>query len=148
VSDPALVSRRFFGVAIAAVVLTSCINFAPAVPSQASSVEAARSLDAAFADVTGDGSEDVIVGVALPGADAVMRMAQCGSGCLERREQVVLGGDLGGIDTADFDGDGVEDVVVVTSVDARVYFGGAAAAGRPEGLLADDFVVVGVPEQL
>jgi hypothetical protein len=40
--------------------------------------------------VTGDGSEDVIVGVALPGADALVRMAQCGSGCLERREQVQL----------------------------------------------------------
>jgi hypothetical protein len=129
----------FFGVAIAALALTSCINFAPAVPSQASSVEAARSVDAAFADVTGDVSEDVIVAVALPGADALVRMATCGSGCLERREQVVLDGDLAGIDTADFDGDGVEDVAAVSSVDVRVYFGGTATAGRPEGLVADDF---------
>jgi hypothetical protein len=140
-----------------AVVLTSCINFAPAVPSQASSVEAARSLDAAFANVTGDGSEDVIVGVALPGADALVRMAQCGSGCLERREQVVLGGDLAGIDTADFDGDGVEDVVAVTSLDARVYFGGDVGlssrqlydfvAGDGEGAFAPLVNVVLLPSR-
>jgi hypothetical protein len=68
------------------------------------------------------------------------------NGCLERREQITLAGYVGRIDAADFDGDGVEDVAVVTSVDARVYFGGTAAAGRPEGLVADDFVVAGQPE--
>ena len=72
VSDPALVSRRFFGVAVAAVVLTSRINLAPAVPSQASSVEAARSLDAAFADVTGDGSEDQRVAALTPRRPSVV----------------------------------------------------------------------------
>jgi hypothetical protein len=134
------------GVAIASLALASCINVAPAVTSQASTVDAARSVDLVFADVTGDGSDDVIVAVSLPGSDAVVRMLPCGGGCLERREQVAVGGDLGRIDAGDFDGDGVEDVAVATSVDARVYFGGTATAGRPEGLVAEDLVVAAVPE--
>lgn len=43
-------------------------------------------------------------------------------------------------------GEHVEDVAVVTSADVRVYFGDAATRRRPEGLLADDFVVAAVPE--
>ncbi len=94
------------GVAAASLAIASCINFAPAVSSQASSVEAARSGSVGFADVTGDGADDVVVAVSLPGAaDAVVRMAPCGGGCLERREQVVPGGEVRELATADFDGD-------------------------------------------
>ncbi|HKA82839.1 MAG TPA: VCBS repeat-containing protein [Acidimicrobiales bacterium] len=134
------------GVAIASLALASCINFAPAVSSQASTVEGARSVATVFADVTGDGSDDVLVAVSLPGADAVVRMAPCGGGCLERREQVQPGDDVLDLAASDFDGDGVADVSVVTSTGARVYFGGAATKRRPEGLVADDFVVAAVPE--
>jgi FG-GAP-like repeat len=134
------------GVAAAAALLTSCINFAPAVPSQASTIESARSIDVVFGDVTGDGSEDVIVAIALPGADALVRMAPCGAGCLERREEVPVGGDVSQVAAADFDGDDVTDIAVVTAVDARVYFGGRARGQRPEGLAADDFVVAAEPE--
>ncbi len=134
------------GVALASLALASCINFAPAVSSQASTVEGARSVAVEFGDVTGDGSDDVIVAVSLPGADALVRMAPCGAGCLERREQVLPGEDVVDLAASDFDGDGVEDVAVVTSADVRVYFGGAATKRRPEGLLADDFVVAAVPE--
>jgi FG-GAP-like repeat len=134
------------GVALASLALASCINFAPAVSSQASTVEGARSVAVEFGDVTGDGSDDVIVAVSLPGADALVRMAPCGGGCLERREQVLPGEDVVDLAASDFDGDGVEDVAVVTSADVRVYFGGAATKRRPEGLLADDFVVAAVPE--
>jgi hypothetical protein len=128
-------------VAVAAVLLASCINFAPAVSSSASAVEGARSVDVVFTDVTGDGSDDVIVATSLAGPDAVVRMASCGEGCLERREEILPGDQVAQLATADFNDDGVSDVVVVTSADVRVYFGGAAAAGRPEGLVADDFVV-------
>jgi FG-GAP-like repeat len=134
------------GVAVAAMVLASCINFAPALSSPASTVEAARSLDVVFADVTGDGSDDVIVAVSLPGADALVRMAPCGGGCLERREQILVGDEARQLAAADFDGDGAADVAVVTSVDVRVYFGGAATAGRPEGLVAEDLVVAAEPD--
>jgi hypothetical protein len=127
-------------------VLTSCINFAPAKSSQASTVEAARSLDVVFADVSGDGSDDVIVAVSLPDADALVRMAPCGDGCLDRREEVSVDDEVRQLAAADFDRDGVTDVGVVTSVDVRVYFGGAARAGRPEGLVPDDFVVAAEPE--
>ena len=103
-----------------------CINFAPAVSSQASTVEAARSRSVGCADVTGDGADDVVVAVSVPeAAEAVVRMAACGGGCLERREQVVPGGEVLDLATADFDGDGVADVAVVTDTDVRVYFGGA-----------------------
>ena len=105
-----------------------CINFAPAVSSQASTVEAARTRSVGFADVTGDGADDVVVAVAVAvavavsvpeAADAVVRMAACGGGCLERREQVVPGGEVLDLATADFDGDGVADVA---DTDVRVYF--------------------------
>lgn len=98
------------GVALASLALASCINFAPAVSSQASTVEGGRSVAAEFGDVTGDGSDDVIVAVSLPGADALVRMAPCGGGCLERREQVLPGEDVVDLAASDFDGDGVEDV--------------------------------------
>jgi hypothetical protein len=126
----------------ALLVMSSCVNFAPAVGSATSSVEAARSVDGVFADVTGDGAEDVIVAVALPGADALVRMAPCGGGCLERREEVPVGGEVRQLAAADFDGDGVSDVAVATSVEARVYFGGTASPLRPEGLVADEFVAI------
>jgi hypothetical protein len=130
------------GVGAASLAMVSCINFAPAVSSQASTVEAARSGSVGFADVTGDGADDVVVAVSLPEAgDAVVRMAPCGGGCLERREQVVPGGEVLDLATADFDGDGVADVAVETDAGVRVYFGGAAEGGRPEGLVEDDFVV-------
>lgn len=134
------------GLGAASVLVASCVNFAPAVASQASTVEAARSVDVGFADVTGDGSGDVVVAVSLPEADALVRMAPCGGGCLERREEVVAGEGVRDLATADFDGDGVVDVAVVTAADVRVYFGGAATAGRPEGLVADDFVVAAQPD--
>jgi hypothetical protein len=131
------------GVAVAALfVVSSCVNFAPAEASEASTVEAARSVDVVFADVTGDGAEDVVVAVALPGEDALVRMAPCGDGCLTRREQVPVGGEVRQLAAADFDGDGASDVAVVTSVEARVYFGGAASPVRPEGLVADEFVPI------
>jgi hypothetical protein len=133
------------GAAIAAASLTSCINFAPAVPSQASTVESARSIDTVFADVTGDGSQDVIVAISLPDGDALVRMTPCGGGCLERQEEVPVGGEVSQVAAADFDGDGVADIAVVTSGVARVYFGGEAQAGRPEGLVADDFVIAAEP---
>ena len=133
------------GVAAGSLLAVSCINFEPAVPSRASTVEAARTRDAAFADVTGDGADELIVAVTLPEADAVVRMAPCGGGCLERREQVAPGDDVLDLAPADFDGDGVTDVAVVTGTDLRVYFGGAAAAGRPEGLVDDDVVVAAQP---
>ena len=134
------------GVTAASLLAASCINFAPAVSSQASTVEAARSIDVGFADVTGDGADDVIVAVSLPGADALVRMAPCGGGCLERREEVLPGDEVWDLATADFDGDGVMDVAVVTAADVKVYFGGTATAGRPEGLVADDVVVAAQPE--
>ena len=134
------------GVTAASLLAASCINFAPAVSSQASTVEAARSIDVGFADVTGDGADDVIVAVSLPGADALVRMAPCGGGCLERREEVLPGDEVWDLATADFDGDGVMDVAVVTAADVKVYFGGTATAGRPEGLVADDVVVAALPE--
>jgi hypothetical protein len=134
------------GVAAASLLAVSCINFEPPVTSQASTVEAARTRQAAFADVTGDGADDVVVAVTLPeAADAVVRMAPCGGGCLERREQVAPGDDVLALAPADFDGDGVTDVAVVTGSDVRVYFGGAAAGGRTEGLVDDDFVVAAQP---
>ena len=134
------------GVVIASLALASCINFAPAVSSQASTVEGARSVAVEFGDVTGDGSDDVIAAVSLPGPDALVRMAPCGGGCLERREQVLPGDGVRDLAASDFDGDGVTDVAVVTSADVRVYFGGAATTARPEGLVDDDFVVAAVPE--
>jgi hypothetical protein len=130
------------GAVVALLVATSCINFAPAVGTPASAVEAARSVDAVFADVTGDGSDDVIVGVALPGSDALVRMVPCGGGCLQAHEEIPVGAEVRELAPADVDGDGVTDVAVVTSVDARVYFGGAATPPRPEGLVADEFVAV------
>jgi FG-GAP-like repeat len=134
------------GATAASLLAVSCINFASAVPSQASTVDAARSVGVGLADVTGDGADDVIVGVSLPEADAVVRMAPCGAGCLERREQVLPGAEVRDLATADFDGDGVTDVAVVTEADVKVYFGGAATAGRPEGLAADDVVVAAQPQ--
>src|SRR5262245_1301738 len=132
--------------AAASLLAVSCINFAPPVTSQASTVEAARTRTSAFADVTGDGAQELLVAVTLPdAADAVVRMAPCGGGCLERREQVAPGDDVLNLAPADFDGDGVTDVAVVTGTDLRVYFGGAATAGRPEGLVDDDFVVAAEP---
>jgi len=134
------------GVAAASLLAVSCINFAPPVTSQASTVEAARTQTAVFADVTGDGADELLVAATLPqAADAVVRMAPCGGGCLERRDQVAPADDVLDLAPADFDGDGVTDVAVVTGTDLRVYFGGAATAGRPEGLVDDDFVVVAQP---
>jgi FG-GAP-like repeat len=134
--------------ALAVLAAAGCINFEPATPAQASTVEAARSVDAVFADVTGDGADDVVVAMSLPGTDAIVRMARCGDGCLERREEIPVGDTVRDLAVGDVDGDGVDDIVVVTTgpdqlVDGevQVFFGGPATTGRPEGLVADDSVV-------
>jgi hypothetical protein len=125
----------------------ACINFEPAIPVQVSPVEAARSVDAVFGDVTGDGADDVVVAVTVPETDVIVRMAPCGDGCLERREEIWVGDTVQDLAVADVDGDGTDDVAVASfdrqtgEADVRVFFGSPAATGRPEGLVADDSVV-------
>lgn len=139
-------SCRVAGASAIAVVCAACIGFAPAVSSTVSEVDAARSVVTTFADVTGDGSDDVIVVVSIPDADdEIVRMAPCGDGCLDRQEAVTVGGTISDLAVADIDGDDIEDVVTVDSVDARVFFGGPADGDRPEGLVADDSAVAASP---
>jgi hypothetical protein len=128
-------------VGTSAAVLASCINFAPAESSRTSTIEDARTVDVVFVDVTGDGSDDPIVAVGLPDGDALVRMAPCGDGCLERREEIPLGAEVNDLGAADFNGDNIVDVAVATSAGVSVYFGASAQPERPEGLAADDFVV-------
>lgn len=95
----------------------------------------------AFADVTGDGSADPIVGTS---DSALVRLAQCGNACFARAESVPLGSGAGAaaLATADFNGDGIADVASASGASVIVFFGGRADNGRPEGLVAADAVTV------
>lgn len=105
---------------LAAVVLTGCIQFAPPEDLSISGVTS-------LADVTGDGTADLLVD---DGASLV-RVEYCGTGCLHAK-QAFSGQHVQFI--ADFNGDGVADVLTSELVSPgnsteRVLFGGANGLG-------------------
>ncbi len=87
-----------------------------------------------YADVTGDGVDDLL---ALTFDSKVHRLESCGFKCLAPREVInvpsIAG--LGGqqLTAADFDGDGIQDLVVKGFL-LHVYFGSSGGPGREPGL--------------
>ena len=118
--------RRFAttaGAVAAALVLASCIGFAPSAPIEASTVAGVHSGAVVWADVSGAGGQDPLV-VASDGN--LVHLLPCGDGCFTRGETVPLG--AVGLDwpvvSADFNSDSIDDVVTSSSAGVVVYFGG------------------------
>ena len=102
---------RLVIVGVAAVVLAGCIRFAPPedlpVPG-----------GAALADVTGDGTADVLANTAA----GLARYEYCGPGCLDAKE-VIPGETVEHV--ADFNGDDAEDIVSSGGSSLKILFGSA-----------------------
>jgi hypothetical protein len=129
------------GTAAAAVFLASCIAFASSVPIEASATAGVHSGAVVWADVTGSGGQDPLVAT----SDATLvHLVPCGPGCFTRGEAVPLGSDGGNatLASADFNGDGIADVVAASGAGVTIFFGGRARPGRAAGLVATDSVTV------
>ena len=100
---------RLVIVGVAAVVLAGCIRFAAPedlpVPG-----------GAALADVTGDGTADVLANTAA----GLARYEYCGPGCLDAKE-VIPGENVEHV--ADFNGDDAEDIVSSGGSSLKILFG-------------------------
>ena len=138
--------RRRSAVGVAVIVvgaLAGCIRFGAATthPVPLTPTQTIRSV--LVGDVTGDGRDDVIASVETPSfaTRSTQVMVSCGAGCTA---PATLIDGWRPTTVADFDGDGADDVIVSStsfySGNARLYFGGPAAAGRPAGLAADDWI--------
>jgi hypothetical protein len=124
-------------------VLTSCIQFGEAT-TQPVPLTSTQTIGAVLVgDVTGDGRDDVIAGLQTPSyaTRGTQILVSCGVTC------VAPGTLINGwrpTTVADFDGDGADDVIVSSTSfyngNARLYFGGPAADGRPAGLAPDDWI--------
>jgi hypothetical protein len=123
--------------------LCSCIGWAPSVSIQASVNKSVSTLAVAFADVTGSGSDDPLVATS---DGQLTRLTSCGNGCWQRGESVSIPAlaNLGEVHlaTADFNGDHIQDVAVVSNGSAEVFFGGAASDTRTAGLVQSDSVMI------
>lgn len=135
--DPMLGGKtvRFVVGAGAIALLAGCIRFDPPTSFTAGTATAEQVRRVWAVDVTGDGTADALVDTSA----GTVRYEACGAGCFQRREQLV-GTHLQA--AADFDEDGVDDVVA----GHRVYFGGPAAGARPAGLTATDSVALPVAD--
>jgi hypothetical protein len=131
---------RFVAALVAAtLLLTSCIDFDDGGTILASPAATARATGVAFADVAARGVADPVV---VTDDARLVRAAPCGTGCWQVQEKITLPGPAASVATGDLDGDGVDDVVVATTVGTLAYLGGPADGSRPAGLVADDSFVV------
>ena len=96
-----------------AIALAGCIRFAP---PEVLSVTGPV-VEAELADVTGDGTADVLIGT----ASGLARYEYCGAGCLEAAE--TLPGERPTGLVADFDNDGIEDVISRSGASTKILFG-------------------------
>jgi len=105
---------RLVAVAAAALVLSGCIRFAApeALPV------APPTTGAVLADVTGDGTADVLVGTAA----GLARYEYCGSGCLNPKE--VVAGERPTL-VADLNDDNIDDVISGVGSSTKILFGSA-----------------------
>lgn len=141
-------TRRIKATSVAVLVvglLAGCIRFgAPTTHPVPLAADETISLGGiVLGDVTGDGRSDVLAGVQTYRAESqrTQLMISCGAGCFTPGESIA---GWRPTTVADFDGDGIDDVVVSSAPyyqgGARLYFGGAADGSRPAGLAQGDWV--------